>query len=191
MDSKKGGILGTLWSFLGKIGELIEKIEVLVLSVGVFALASLWIVNVIARTFFTSIYFVEEISEFLVLLITFTGLSYGVRKARHIRMGAIFDALGPRPQKVLIFIISGVSMVLMFMMFKFSLEYAMESFAMSHHTPALRLPYWIFWAILPVGFFLAGIQYIRTIIKNIVEKEVWLSPQQKSEYEIENVKGEM
>ena len=34
-----------------------------------------------------------------------------------------------------------------------------------------------------IGFGMAGIQYIRTIIKNFVEKEPWLSPEQQSEYE--------
>jgi len=191
VEKKSGGALKTVWSFFKQIANIVEWLEYWTLSAGVFALTTLWIVNVIARTFFTSIYFVEEVSQFLVLLITFTGLSYAVRRARHIRMGAIFDAMGPRLQKVLIFIISGVSMVLMFLMFKYSFGYTMESMTMSHTTPALRLPYWTFWAVLPIGFFLAGIQYIRTIIKNIVEKDVWLSPQQKSEYEIENVKGEV
>jgi len=191
VEKKRGGAIGAVRSSLKIVGELVEWIEFLALSVGVFALTALWIANVIARTFFTSIYFVEEVSQFLVLVITFAGLSYGVRRARHIRMGAIFDAMGPRLQKVFIFVIAGISCVLMAIMLKYSYGYAMESFIMSHTTPALRLPYWIFWVVIPIGFFLAAIQYFRTIMKNIVEKEVWLSPQQKSEYEVENVKGEM
>ncbi len=59
----------------------------------VAALAVLLIANVFARTFSLSIHFAEEISRFLVMLITFTGVSYGVRKARHIRMGAFLDAM--------------------------------------------------------------------------------------------------
>ncbi|MFZ7103296.1 MAG: TRAP transporter small permease [Peptococcaceae bacterium] len=188
---KRNGIPGLFWSLTKKIGDLVEWIEFLALTLGVLALTSLWIANVIARTFFVSIYFVEEISEFLVLLITFAGLSYGVRKARHIRMGAIFDAMGYRLQKTFIFIIAGLSMTVMFLMCKYSYDYTLSSLTMSHTTPALRLPYWLFWAILPLGFLLAGIQYIRTIIKNIIEKDVWLSPQQQSEYEIESVKGEL
>jgi TRAP-type C4-dicarboxylate transport system permease small subunit len=54
---------------------------------------------------------------------------------------------------------------------------------MGHTTPALRLPYWIFYVIVPIGFFMAGIQYIRTIIKNFTEKKTWMSPEQQSEYD--------
>lgn len=168
-------------------GKIIEWFETIVLSVGIFALASLSIINVFARTFFKSIYFVEEVSEFLIILITFTGISYAVRKARHIRMGAIFDAMPPKVQKVMIFIICGVSSVIMFLMSKYSYDYMIMSKDMLHKTPALRLPYWLFLVIVPVGFLLAGFQYIRTIIKNIIEKEVWLSPEQQGEYEVEEL----
>ncbi len=170
-----------------KISHFIDWFEVISLSVGVFCLATLLIANVIARNFFRSIYFAEELAEFFVIFITFVGVSYAVRKARHIRMGAIFDAMGPRLQKVFIFIISGISALVMFLMAYYSYSYMTVARAMSHHTPSLRLPYWLFLVIIPVGFFSAGLQYIRTIIKNITEEEVWLSPEQQSEYEDEEI----
>jgi C4-dicarboxylate transporter, DctQ subunit len=168
-----------------KIATFIDWFEVSVLCAGIFSLAVLLIANVIARTFFRGIYFVEELSEFLVVLITFVGVSYAVRKARHIRMGAIFDAMGPRLQKAFIFIICGTSAAVMFLMASYSYKYMTVARKMLHFTPALRLPYWLFLIIIPLGFASAGMQYIRTIIKNIVEKEVWLSPEQQSEYEEE------
>jgi TRAP-type C4-dicarboxylate transport system permease small subunit len=64
-------------------------------------------------------------------------------------------------------------------------EYVINAMSRGHETGALRLPYWIFYAIIPVGFFMAGIQYVRTIIKNLTEKDTWMSPEQQSEYEDE------
>ena len=69
-------------------------------ALSVAALGILLIANVFARTFFQSIYFAEEVSMFLVMLTTFTGVSYGVRKARHIRMGAFLDAMPPKMEKI-------------------------------------------------------------------------------------------
>ena len=54
---------------------------------------------------------------------------------------------------------------------------------MGQTTSALRVPYWSFLIIVPIGFAAAGIQYVRTVIKNVMEKEVWLSAEQQSEYE--------
>ncbi|ABR49848.1 Tripartite ATP-independent periplasmic transporter, DctQ component [Alkaliphilus metalliredigens QYMF] len=177
------------FSLVKKSGKLIEWFEVGVLSFGMFALASLLIVNVIARTFFKSIYFVPEISEFLVIAITFAGVSYAVRKARHIRMGAIFDAMNPKIQKVMIIIICAVSAFVMFLMALYAYQYVEVIMNTNQRTPALRLPYWIFLVMVPIGFFSAGLQYIRTIIKNIKEPDVWLSPEQQGEYEVEELQN--
>lgn len=166
-------------------GVIINSFEVCSLVLCVGALTILLIANFIARELFTSIYFAEEISEFLVIFTTFVGVSYGVRRARHIRMGAFLDMMPPFVEKILIIIISAVSACVMFFMAHVSYNYLLHSLHKAHETPALKLPYWIFYVIVPMGFFMAGIQYIRTIIKNIVEKETWMSPEQQSEYEKE------
>ena len=171
------------------IGKVVNAVEVSILVFCVAALGILLITNVVARTFFQSIYFAEEVSTFLVLLTTFAGVSYGVRKARHIRMGAFLDAMPPKMEKTFIIIISLISAVVMGIMTWFSFEYLMNAMTRSHMTPALRVPKWTFYVVIPIGFGLASIQYIRTIIKNIIEKEPWQSPDQQSEYEDEEIGG--
>jgi TRAP-type C4-dicarboxylate transport system permease small subunit len=166
-------------------GMIINAFEVWSLMLCMFLLTALLIANVIAREFFVSIYFAEEVAEFLLIFVTFTGVSYGVRKARHIRMGAFFDMMNPRLEKLFMLLIASVSAVVMFVMAYTGYEYVITAMDRGHETGALRLPYWIFYAIIPVGFFMAGIQYVRTIIKNLTEKEVWMSPEQQSEYEEE------
>ncbi len=167
------------------VGSVINTLEVGSLIICIGALTVLLITNVIARTFFKSIYFAEEISEFLVIFTTFAGLSYGVRKARHIRMGAFLDLMPARVEKIFIIIIAAVSAAVMFIMADASYEYLMNSLRRSHETPALRLPYWIFYVIIPAGFVMSGIQYVRTIIRNLTHKETWMSAEQQSEYEDE------
>jgi C4-dicarboxylate transporter DctQ subunit len=171
------------------VGKAVNGIEVSILVFCVAALAILLIVNVFARTFYQSIYFAEEVSMFLVMLTTFTGVSYGVRKARHIRMGAFLDAMPPKMEKVFIIVIALVSAFVMAIMTWFSYRYLMNAMNMGHMTPALRVPKWTFYVIVPIGFGLACIQYIRTIIKNLIEKEPWQSPDQQSEYEEETIGG--
>lgn len=167
------------------IGRVINLFEVSILVSCVAALALLLIANVLFRTFSQSIYFAEEVSQFLVTLITFAGVSYGVRKARHIRMGALLDAMPPRLEKAVIIFISLISAITMAIMAWFSMVYLMNALQMGHMTQALRIPKWIFYIIVPVGFGLASIQYIRTIMKNIIEEDPWQSPDQESEYEEE------
>jgi C4-dicarboxylate transporter DctQ subunit len=173
------------------VGLVVNAVEVSILVFCVASLAVLLITNVFARTFFQSIYFAEEVSKFLVMLTTFTGVSYGVRKARHIRMGAFLDAMPPKMEKTFLIIICFVSAVVMAIMTWFSYKYLMNAMEMGHMTPALRVPKWTFYVIIPIGFGLACVQYIRTIIKNLTEKDPWQSPDQQSEYEDEQIGGAM
>ncbi|WP_027178860.1 TRAP transporter small permease [Maridesulfovibrio bastinii] len=174
-----------LAKFNSALGLWVDRIETFTLIFCVAALALLLMVNVFARTFYQSIYFAEEVSKFLVILITFIGVSYGVRRARHIRMGAFLDAMPPKMEKAFLIFISLVSAITMGIMAWASMDYLLNAMKMSHMTPALRVPKWTFYVVIPFGFGLAAIQYIRTIIKNLVEKDPWLSPDQQSEYEDE------
>ena len=185
-DSKK---LTSFQKINKYIGAVVNGVEVSILVFCVASLGILLIANVFARTFFQSIYFAEEVSMFLVMLTTFTGVSYGVRKARHIRMGAFLDAMPPKMEKIFIIIISIVSAIVMAIMTWASYEYLANAMSKGHMTPALRVPKWTFYVIIPIGFGLACIQYIRTIIKNFTEKEPWQSPDQQSEYEDEEIGG--
>jgi TRAP-type C4-dicarboxylate transport system permease small subunit len=178
-----------LQQFNHGIGVVVNSLEVSILVTCVAALAVLLIANVFARTFFSSLYFAEEISRFLVMLITFTGVSYGVRKARHIRMGAFLDAMPPKMEKTFIMIICLISAVVMGIMCIASWDYLTNAMAKGHMTPALRVPKWTFYVIIPIGFGLAAIQYFRTIIKNFTEPDPWQSPDQQSEYEDEIIGG--
>jgi C4-dicarboxylate transporter DctQ subunit len=180
---------GTLRKFNRTIGKVINAVEVSILVFCVAALGILLITNVFARTFFQSIYFAEEVSKFLVMLMTFTGVSYGVRKARHIRMGAFLDAMPPKLEMTFIIIISLISAIVMAIMAWASWEYLLNAMSKGHMTPALRVPKWTFYVIMPIGFGLASIQYLRTIMKNFIEKEPWQSPDQQSEYEDEEIGG--
>ena len=163
----------------------VDWFEVGALSISTALLAILLIANVIARTFFQAIYFAEEVSEFLIIFTTFVGVSYAARKARHIRMGAFLDSMPPKVEKVFIYIISSINALVMFLMAYHSWNYMMSTKLMNQTTQALRMPYWITLVIVPIGFFSAGIQYVRTVIKNIKEEDVWQSPEQQSEYEEE------
>ncbi len=188
-DSAPSTKPSALRKFNRVVGQVVNAVEVSILVFCVASLAILLITNVFARTFFQSIYFAEEISKFLVMLTTFTGVSYGVRKARHIRMGAFLDAMPPKMEKTFIIIISIISAVVMAIMAWASWEYLLNAMSKGHKTPALRMPTWTFYVIMPIGFGLACIQYIRTIIKNIIEKDPWQSPDQQSEYEDEVIGG--
>lgn len=172
-----------------RLARVLDAAEVTVLCTSISLLALFIIANVFARFLHKSIYFVEEFSRFLIILITFVGASYATRRARHIRMGAFLDMMPDWLEKIFIVFISTVSALVMFVMARHAWNYMLEVKAMEQTTSALRAPYWTFLIIIPLGFFASGVQFVRTVVKNFREKEVWLSADQQSEYE-ELVEGE-
>ena len=168
---------------------IIDQVETGIIAGSVAALAVLLIANVIARTFFQSLYWADEVARFLMILITFVGTSYAARKARHIRMGAFLDMMPARLEKVFIIVISAFSAGVLLLFAFFAFQYMSQMQRLGQTTPALQVPYWLFMIIVPIGFAMGGFQYIRTVIKNLVEDEVWLSAEQQSEYDEEITHG--
>jgi len=169
-----------IFTKVNNIGRIFEEVT---LCGGIIVLAAFLITNVIGRKVGALIYFIDELAMFLVIFITFVGISYGVRKARHIRMAAIFDLVNEKIQKLMVLIISILSALVMFYMAYLAIIYVLYTQSMGQIAPTLRMPYWIGIVIVPLGFFLAGIQYTLMFAKNISRKEVWVSSEQQSEYE--------
>lgn len=163
----------------------VDHIEAFVLATSTAFLAILLIINVISRNIGKSIYFAEEISKLFIILITFTGSSYAARKARHIRMGAILELFPAKIEKVIVIIVSFISALVMFVLAYYSFRYMNELRIRETTTPALGAPYWYFIIIAPIMLCTSGIQFLRTVLKNFQEKDVWLSPEQQSEFEDE------
>ena len=153
-----------------------------VMGGGVMFISALLFLNVIGRQFGHSIISAEELAYMAMLLITFFGVSYATRKGRHIRMGAILE-LGPQKvKKIMVFIEGIVGGGLLFYISYLAITYTIHLMNTGRTTQALLWPYWVFSIWLEIGLFLGGIHYIRTFIKNVREKEVWLSPEEKGEF---------
>jgi len=106
-DAPLGPYVSTLPGPLGWIDNTIARIEAILLATGVLLLAANTIANVLGRFVFqNSIFFSEELNRVLIIMITFAGISYAARHGRHIRMSALFDALPPRPRKMMMVVIS-------------------------------------------------------------------------------------
>jgi len=154
----------------------IRWVEEAILSCAVLAIALLTIANVVARSLFnTSLASTEELCQFLIIVVTFVGLSYAVSRARHIRMTAVYDATGPKTRKVLMVVICASTSVLMFFLAYHAFRYAMVLRTLGSVSPALQFPLWIVYLTAPFGLALAGIRYAFTLVRNLLEPEVYLA----------------
>lgn len=173
---------------LGLVDTAISRIESVLLAAGVLLLAGNTIANVIGRFVFQeSIFFSEELNRIIIILITFAGISYAARHGRHIRMSALYDALPPAMRKPLMIIIALVTAAFMLGLAWYSLQYILTLNERGRVLPALQIPVWIIYLWAPVGFFMTGLQYILTAIKNLLEKDIYLSTNVLEGYDEEEI----
>jgi len=161
---------------LGTIDRAIARIEAVLLAAGVLLMALNTMANVIGRFVLgESIYFSEELNRILIILITFAGISYAARQGRHIRMSAIYDALPPPARKGLMIVITLTTAIFMFGLCWYSISYIDTQMGRGRVLPSLQIPVWITLIWVPVGFFMTGMQYTLTAVKNAMSHDIYLS----------------
>ena len=169
---------------LAAVDYAIARFEAFVLATGILLMALNSIGNVFGRFVLgQSLYFAEELNQFLIVLVTFVGLSYAARKGRHIRMSAVYDQLGDRGRKVLMIFIAAVTATVMFALAWFSYQYVARVFTLGKVTPSLQMPLYLTYVWVPIGFLTAGIQYVLTVIQNLRSPDVWISYEQVDAYD--------
>ena len=174
----------SLPGFLGTIDSLISRFESFALAAGVLLMAINTVANVVGRFIFQhSIFFTEELNRIIIILITFAGVGYAARHGRHIRMSAIFDALPVKTRKILMILIAVVTSLAMFALCYFSIRYIGKVQTSGRVLPALQIPVWWIFVWVPVGFFVTGMQYFLTAVKNVIEKDIYLSTNVLEGYE--------
>lgn len=182
--SKTSEHQSSLPGLLGTIDNLISRFESFALAAGVLLMAANTIANVVGRFIFQhSIFFTEELNRIIIILITFAGVGYAARHGRHIRMSAIFDSLPFKSRKALMIVIAVITSLAMFALCYFSVRYIGKVQTSGRVLPSLQIPVWWIFVWVPVGFFVTGTQYLLTAIKNIIEKDIYLSTNVLEGYE--------
>lgn len=172
---------------LGVVDTAIARIEAVMLAAGVLLMAANTVANVIGRFLLqSSIYFSEELNSILIVLITFAGISYAARHGRHIRMSAIFDTLPAPARRAAMVLIAVVTAIFMFGLCWYAAGYVITLAGRGRLLPALQIPVWWMYVWVPVGFFMTGAQYALTAVKNLTEKDIWLSTLVLEGYEEDN-----
>lgn len=166
------------------IDRLVTGFERLVLASGVLLMAGLNIANVIGRNLFHySLPFAEEVNQILIVMVTFIGIGYGVREARHIRMSALYDQLGDRLRKALMTAICLITGALLLFLACLAVRYVGHVHRVGGSTPALGIPLYLIYLWTPVGFVLGAIQYFLAAWRNLTSSEIWLSIHRRDTYD--------
>lgn len=173
-----------LISAFGVLDSFTEKLEKLILGSTVLFIAGMLVVHVLARQLFGSgVTGQVELTQMSIVIMTFAGLGYAVRRARHICMSAFYDQLKGWPRKALLITICLATGALMFYFCWHASEYVSSIQSRGRSSSALQIPLWIPYLIVPIGFALAGIQYWLTALRNMISADIYRSFSEKERYD--------
>jgi len=154
------------------LNKKIRKFEEFIISYGIIIMSIVLVANVFSRVVLnSSIQAAEEIGQILIVTVTFLGVSYAARMGKHITMSALIDSIPRKFKKPYIYFTSSVSTVLLWWLGYLGALYVNRIMGSGRITPSLQFPMWILYIFVPIGFFLASLQYLVTIIMNIKDKE--------------------
>lgn len=103
----------------------LDGFEKFMLIVGIGAMALVSVVNVISRnTLGSSLQFAADVTQLLLVVVTFMGIGIGARHARHIRVSAIHDLLPASAQKVLLTVVGFGTGALLLLLAGYGWDYA-------------------------------------------------------------------
>lgn len=161
---------------LSRINRITEKAEATLLITAILVMMLNSNANAFGRYFFNqSLFFAEELNQFLIVSVTFIGMAYAVRKGRNIRMTAFYDMLNLKGRKVVTLIIALTTSALMFYLAWQAVFYVLELKELNRLSPALQFPVYLVYSIIPLGFLMAGLQYLSCFLLNLLHKEVYIS----------------
>ncbi|MFW5815448.1 MAG: TRAP transporter small permease [Wenzhouxiangella sp.] len=114
-----------LGAVLGWVDDGLDAFERSALIAGILTMAAISVINVALRNLAgSSLIWANEVTQLLLVVVTFMGVGLGARQARHIRVSAIHDVL-PRPaRKVLLIVTSTATALLLLLMAGWAHGYA-------------------------------------------------------------------
>ncbi|MDX1696206.1 MAG: TRAP transporter small permease, partial [Ketobacteraceae bacterium] len=170
--------------FFQRIDSVLNWLEKSLLIISILLMASVSIINVIARNLGSSLTFANELAQLLLVVVTFIGVGHGVREGRHIRVSAIHDMLPHRGRKVLLVITSFTTCALMALLGVYSIGYVANLADSGRIMPSLQLPLYLAYSVVPLGLFVGAMQFFLAGVKNLLNRDNYLSWHHRDEYEL-------
>ena len=113
----------------------------------------------------------EEIARYMFIWLIYIGISYGVRKDRHINVDAVRRILPKKVNAVVSIIADLIFLVFSIVVVMAGMKVTTKIFASGQRTPALQIPMGYIYMAVPIGFTLVTIRLLQRFINSGFKKK--------------------
>lgn len=158
-------------SIFSILDDYTEKIENGVMGLGMIAISIIVFSNVITRYFFNfSLVWSEELSRYIVVWVTFFGISSCARYEEHVKIDLLLNTLKGVPNFILTLTIRIISLVTSIYLSYISILFTIKQFSTGNKSIAIAIPIWAIYLSSAIGFVLLSYVYARKLYKLIANK---------------------
>lgn len=157
------------------LDKVISKVEELIATIGLGTMCVITIVAVFFRyALHHPIIWSEEAARYLMVWSTMLGISIATRQKAHLGID-IFVSMAPKKAQRILEIISWSMLIIMYVFLVItSILFICNAVKTGNVTPMLRIPFYIIYLALPIGFALGavrGAQVLMDIVKGVDKAE--------------------
>ena len=146
----------------------VSRVGAIVGRVFIFLLMLLITVDIIGRYFGYPTMVAHEMSAYLLVAITFIGLSYALRTGSHIEVTVVRDRLSPKARWILMIVTSCIATIFCGWLTWVTLNVAIESLTQNTTSiTIIRTPFWIPQSFISLGLAMITIELITETVRRI------------------------
>jgi len=144
-----------------------RHIEELLLTILSTVMVVVIFVQVVMRQLDSSLSWSEELARFCFIWLIYIGISYGVKKQRHIKVDVLLVILNQKGKVILNVISTILFMAFAVFVIIYGFEIANKLLGFGQKSPALQIPMGLVYLSAPIGMGLTLIRLIQNLIKHI------------------------
>ncbi|MEW9053266.1 MAG: TRAP transporter small permease [Neobacillus sp.] len=144
-----------------------RHIEEVLLVLFSSVMVSVIFIQVVARMLDNSLSWSEELARYCFIWLVYLGISYGVKKNRHIKVDIVLLMLKDKGKIILNMISTLLFIVFCLFVIRYGYYIASQLLAFGQSSPALHIPMGLVYMATPIGMGLTLIRLIQNLIKYV------------------------
>lgn len=143
-----------------------EHIEEVLLTIFSSIMVVVIFIQVVMRQLDNSLSWSEELARYCFIWLVYVGISYGVKKQRHIKVDVLLLVLKEKGQIILTIIANIIFMVFAIFVIRYGYDIASKLLTFGQKSPALHIPMGLVYMATPIGMGLTVIRLLQNLIKH-------------------------
>ena len=154
------------------VNKILDKIEEVLVCLCLVAMTALTFGNAVLRKLGSGIFFSEEISTYLFVLLSLLGSAIAAKRGAHLGLTIVTERVGPKAARALGIISMALSTAFSALICYYGVFMVINQYEKGQVTLATQLPECIFGSFVPIGALFMTIRFGQNLYRLIAGKEI-------------------